>query len=422
MKETMSSNRINRAVFITPVLPLWSGMGLAMRAAVQLSGLAQAYEVTVILVPVIVTDNGLQRFSADFPNTPVEVIGGPEEADAYFTMISRLRDPAEQLLHFERYCKPSLAASITGKVVKQVAACVERRGAGMVHVFRSYLAATIDDVPSHILRSIDLDEDDVTSFLSLAGVHAASGQSLAARLAILEAAAFDRLLAQKLRSFRAITLANQEDVPRLASRHPGLPLRPLPNCVSVPHLNAITPRSRPAGRNILFVGSLRYMPNVDGLLWFIRNVLPRISGARLRIVGHAPPRSLLAHARKGRVEFMGYVEDLAPAYRDAALAIAPMRSGGGTRLKILEAGAHGVPVVASPQAAAGLWTTEPPWGLIAASAHRFSLACRHLLENPHEAVRLGRRGRHAVRLRHSCEHIRDEWTSLFHEVEKESEE
>jgi hypothetical protein len=215
MSDTKSQNSNRRAVFITPVLPQWTGMGLAMRAAVQLAGLSMTCDVTVVLIPVIRGGNVNSRFSADFPNTPLEVIGGPEEADAYFTMISRLRDPAEQLLHFERYGKPSLAASITGKVVRQVAECVERRGAGMVHVFRSYLAATIDDVPGHILRSIDLDEDDVTSFLSLAGVHAESGQSLAARLAILEAAAFDRLLAQKLRSFRAITLANQEDVPRL---------------------------------------------------------------------------------------------------------------------------------------------------------------------------------------------------------------
>jgi glycosyltransferase involved in cell wall biosynthesis len=190
--------------------------------------------------------------------------------------------------------------------------------------------------------------------------------------------------------------------------------------VTVPRLNVISSRSPPAGGNILFVGSLRYMPNVDGLLWFIRCVLPRIPGARLRIVGHAPPLSLRAHARKGRVEFMGYVEDLAPAYRDAALAIAPMRSGGGTRLKILEAGAHGVPVVASPQAAAGLWTKELPWGLVASTAHRFSLACRRLLENPQEALRLGRRGRHAVLLRHGHERVRDEWSSLFHELKEDS--
>ena len=420
MSDKVSRDCARRAVFITPVLPSWNGMGLAMRAAVQLAGLARTCDVTVILIPVIGAGSGHERFSAAFPNTPLEVIGNQGEADAYFTMISRLRDPAEQLLHFARYGKPSLAASLTGTVARQVAACIERSGASMVHVFRSYLAPAIDDVPGSVLRSIDLDEDDAASCLSVAGVRAASGQALAARWASLEAAAFDMLLAQKLASFRAITLANQEDVPRLSSRHPGLPLRPLPNCVAVPRLNAIARGPRPAGMNILFVGSLRYMPNIDGLIWFIRNVLPRISGARLRIVGHAPPPLLLAHARKGRVEFMGYVENLAIAYRNADLAIAPMRSGGGTRIKILEAGAHGVPVVASPQAAAGLWTTEPPWGLVADGAHRFALACRRLLENPHEAMRLGSRGRHAVLLRHSCDRISNDWAMLFHEIQKES--
>jgi glycosyltransferase involved in cell wall biosynthesis len=289
-----------------------------------------------------------------------------------------------------------------------------------VHVFRSYLAPVVDDVPCHVLRSIDLDEDDVASCLSQSLVRACSGQTLAARWASLEASAFDRLLALKLSSFRAITLANQEDVPRLLSRHPGLPVCSLSNCVNLPRLNTIMPRQRAAGRDILFVGSLRYLPNVDGLLWFIRYVLPRIPGARLRIVGLDPLPSLLKHARRGRVEFMGYVGNLASVYRAAALAIAPMRSGGGTRLKILEAGAHGLPVVASPQAAAGLWTTEPPWGVIAAGEHRFALACRHLLENPHEAMRLGRRGRNAVLLRHGCDRISDGWAKLFHELQEES--
>ena len=403
-------------MFITPVMPQHSGMGLAMRAAVQLQALMRAFDTSVLLLPVVETGSTRNRFAVEFPGARLEVMDHGGEVDPYFAMISRLGDTAEQLLHFGRYGKQSLAAAVTQSVTGQVAARVMAEGAVLVHVFRSYLAGTLEHVPREIVRSIDLDEDDVSSFQSSASAFAVSGERLAARWAQLEAAAFERLYATKLAPFRSITLANPDDVPRVAARHPGLPLRAMPNCIAVPRLNAIVPRNGNA--TMLFVGSLRYAPNVDGLLWFIRSVLPRIPGARLRIVGRKPAAALLAHARPGRVEFSGYVDDIASAYREARLAIAPMRSGGGTRLKILEAAAHGVPVVATSAAAEGLWTAEPPWGVAADNEHRFALACRQLLAHPHEAMRLGRRGRHAVSRRYGSERIVRQWTELFHDISK----
>lgn len=403
-------------MFIAPVMPQHSGMGLAMRAAVQLKALMRAFDTAVLLLPLISTGGTRNRFAAEFPGARLEVIGAAGEVDPYFAMISRLGDPAEQLLHFERYGKPTLAAAVTQSVMGQVAARVMAEDVVLVHVFRSYLAGALDQVPQQIVRSIDLDEDDVESYLSSASAFAASGHKLSARWARLEAAAFERLFATKLASFRSITLANPRDLPRLAARHPGLPLHAMPNSISIPRLASILPRV--SSETMLFVGSLRYAPNVDGLLWFIETVLPRIPGATLRIAGRNPAAALLAHARPGRVEFLGYVSNVTSAYREARLAIAPMRSGGGTRLKILEAAAHGVPVVATSVAAEGLWTSEPPWGMAADNAQSFSLACRRLLGNPQEAMRLGRRGRHAVSRRYGSERIGRQWTELFHGISK----
>ena len=406
-----------RAVFITPVLPMKTGMGLAMRAAVQLDALMRVFDVTVLLVPIVEAGHGVTRFREAFPRARLEVISEPGETDAYFKLISRLRDPAEQLAHFSRYGKPSLAAHVSDRVRKEVAEHVHHHGAAFAHVFRAYLATALDEVPGHVMRSIDLDEDDAASCLSSAMLLAAQGKSMAARWAGLEATYYDRLLAQTLASFRSVTLANADDLGHFASRHPGVPLRARPNGVPVPNLNLIPPPGPARGQTILFVGSLRYAPNVDGLLWFIRKVFPRLRGARLRIAGRAPPAVLLAHARAGRVEFLGYVEDMSSAYREAALAIAPMRSGGGTRIKILEAAAHGVPVVATTAAAAGLWTSAPAWGIAADDDHGFSMACRRLLANPREALRLGRRGRQAVMRRYGHENVMQEWTQLFNALQ-----
>ncbi|MFN4140945.1 glycosyltransferase family 4 protein [Aestuariivirga sp.] len=405
-----------RAVFLTPVLPSRSGMGLAMRAGSQLAGMMRVFDVKTLLIPLIETGQTGGSFAAAFPGSGLERVACVGEVDHYFRLIASLVDPQERLLHFERYGKPSLVAALSGSVVQRVAERVQHHGATHIHVFRSYLLPALDLLPHATTRSIDLDEDDASSFLSSAAVLEARRCPEAARWARLEALAFDRLIALRLKNFGCVTLANAEDIPGFLGRHPGLPLQALPNGVDVPTLASITPGGH--RKDILFVGSLRYEPNVDGLLWFVTSVLPRLPKARLLVAGRAPPPQLLAWARPGRVEFLGYVERLACAYRHAALAIAPMRSGGGTRLKILEAGAHGVPVVATPEAAKGLWKQGRFWGMTATSARHFAGACRRLLENPQEAQRLGRLGRHAVAADFSSVRVEDAWSTMFEGLQK----
>lgn len=417
MQETERRATQAQAVFLTPVLPSRTGMGLAMRARSQLAGLMRVFKVTTVVIPIIDSGQGEDSFAAQFPGSTLERLDFRGQEDPYFRLIASLADPEERLHHFARYGKPSLAAAVSGSIANRVADCVQRSGARFVHVFRSYMLGALDLVPDRVMRSLDLDEDDASSFLSSAAVLASVGGEAAGRWACLEAKAFDRLISLKLRNFDAVTLANADDIPGFLERHPGLPLQALRNCVAVPPLGLVAPRAASA-RDMLFVGSLRYQPNVEGLLWFLTSVLPRLPDARLRVAGSSPPPQLLAHARPGRVEFLGYVEDLAGAYRQAALAIAPMRSGGGTRLKILEAGAHGVPVVATPEAAAGLWKSGRFWGMTASGARQFALACKRLLGNHEHAQRLGRLGRHAVAEGFGSVRVEAEWAGLFDKLRK----
>jgi len=119
----------------------------------------------------------------------------------------------------------------------------------------------------------------------------------------------------------------------------------------------IAPSERRAG--LLFVGSMAHAPNVDGLDWFISEVMPKLeplgSAAQLRIVGsgmeaYAPPRADLP------VTVMGRVDDasLGQCYASARAVVAPLRFGGGVKGKVVEAIAHGVPVVMTPVGAQGL--------------------------------------------------------------------
>jgi polysaccharide biosynthesis protein PslH len=108
----------------------------------------------------------------------------------------------------------------------------------------------------------------------------------------------------------------------------------------------------------VFVGLMRYHANVDGAVWFAHEIWPairnRFPGKILTIVGANPAPEVLALSTQPQIEVTGTVPDVKPYYADAFAAIVPLRVGGGTRLKILEAMAAGVPVVSTAIGAEGL--------------------------------------------------------------------
>lgn len=114
-------------------------------------------------------------------------------------------------------------------------------------------------------------------------------------------------------------------------------------------------------RRLVFVGSMSYHANADCMTGFAREEWPRIRERfphwRLTIVGSSPTREVLALASLPGVEVTGTVPDVRPYYADAVASIVPLRTGGGTRLKILESMAAGVPVVSTAIGAEGLSVT-----------------------------------------------------------------
>jgi len=117
-------------------------------------------------------------------------------------------------------------------------------------------------------------------------------------------------------------------------------------------------RSAPNRHRIVYVGRMDYYPNVEAAIGFARRTWPLIrdqmKGLMLTIVGANPTADVEALASIPGVEVTGTVPDVRPYYREALAAVVPLRTGGGTRLKILEAMAAGVPVISSPLGAEGL--------------------------------------------------------------------
>lgn len=182
----------------------------------------------------------------------------------------------------------------------------------------------------------------------------------------------------------------------------------LPNGVTLPEDPARA--TREAGR-VIFFGRLDYFPNEDGLGWFLDAIWPTIHAARpdatLHVYG-AGVRPGLAErlAATPGASLHGRVPDLAPELERAAVSVVPLRAGGGTRLKILEALGAGVPVVSTTVGAEGI-PLEIGRDFLAADAPRdFADAVLRVLDDPVCAQRLAQAGRAAVASRYEWATIR----------------
>jgi glycosyltransferase involved in cell wall biosynthesis len=207
-----------------------------------------------------------------------------------------------------------------------------------------------------------------------------------------------RLLAGATESW----MVSASDVVAARELCPQARLRYVPNVVDVA---AITPVSRTAGeRRAMFVADFAYEPNRNGLRFLLDGVLPlvwdELPDARLALVGGGLERPASEDAR---VETLGFVADLArEAYAQATCALAPLLQGGGTPLKLIEALAYGLPVIATPRAVAGLEVRDGEHCLVADGAAEFAAALVAVLRDG-GSPELGRRGRELVAERYSIE-------------------
>jgi glycosyltransferase involved in cell wall biosynthesis len=162
--------------------------------------------------------------------------------------------------------------------------------------------------------------------------------------------ALQRYEGRVCRQFHRVLTVTEEDRRALEILNGKLPITVVPICIDTTTLPRLEPLSH--ARHMICIGGMFYPPNVDGIVWFARNVLPQVWSAcpdsRLLVVGARPDPALLALAREEpRVQVTGYVDDPTPLLRESAVFIVPLRAGGGMRVKILDAWARGIPIVST---------------------------------------------------------------------------
>ena len=224
--------------------------------------------------------------------------------------------------------------------------------------------------------------------------------------------AYARLTASRIRSLEDRVLqhtfghlvCSRRERQVLQTRYPGSRIAAIENGVDTAYF---APTGTAEKSRLLFVGSMDYHANIEGAQWFVRNVWEgvrqRYPHLRFTIAGARPAESVRALAQVEGVEVTGTVPDLRPYYATAAVAIVPLLTGSGTRLKILEAMAAGVPVVSTTLGAEGLDVESGRDIRIADAPGQWLPALTALLETPEQAASLAAAGTALVRSRYDWE-------------------
>jgi glycosyltransferase involved in cell wall biosynthesis len=222
----------------------------------------------------------------------------------------------------------------------------------VVEVHLQAMAQYVDALAHRNLPRILVDYDPASAWAD--EVHAATvgPRRLVRRL---EVAAWRRYERATRPRFDAIIVFAERDVAAVRSTAGAATVTRIPLTVDMPP-DPLDPEG--AGPpTVLFVGGFGHPPNVDGAVWLAETIFPkvvaRVPEARLQLVGHAPGPEVLALAG-GAVSVHGSVPDVTPYYDAAAVVVAPIRTGGSMRGKVLEALAGGKAVVATPRAAEGV--------------------------------------------------------------------
>lgn len=352
-------------LFISPTMPARTGSGSAMRAGCLLESLAASFNICLMVIPIY---DG--QGPADCSMT--------ECCDQVAVVVDDLCDDGSNKNEDKN-----------SRILCEVQQFIGGLRVDVVHVFRMILAPTIDGFLKRTSGTrpiciLDQDEIDSRSISRIADLCEARQDSLSASRQRAWAAKNAALEREYLKLFDMIYIANEAEQRELADKYQCSRVQIVPNVIRIPA--ATGPQTKGGVCKLLFVGTMDYYPNQDAVMFFCNEVLPLLREQFHRpfcfsIVGAAPTPEVTALANGKDVFVTGKVKDLEPYYRDADLVVVPIRAGGGTRIKILEAFGYQRPVVSTSIGAEGLQVTHGRELLVGDTAAEFAAQCLALLES-----------------------------------------
>jgi glycosyltransferase involved in cell wall biosynthesis len=334
----------------------------------------QAYCCDVVLVPKLHLGEGLAKRISQ-----LQSVASTQSWERRLSALPEMRRAVDRLLRAKRFDLVNLEFSFLGGCDLRQAPPGERP-------------------PRLVVDSHNIDYE-------LARQYARFGRSLAHRL--YAAVNWRKLRREELSTYRnadGVYLCSAADERRLLEQASGVRTAVIPNAADVEYYQPRPTDPPPDGRTLVFFGHLSYAPNVDGVIYFVEQIWPRVAEAhpeaRLKLVGGSPSPSL-QRLNGPRVELTGFVPDLRPHLAAAAAVVVPLRLGGGTRLKIVEAMAMGKAIVSTSLGAEGIEAVPGHDLLIEDRPEAFAEAVNRLLYDPGLAARLGRSARRLAVERYS---------------------
>ena len=387
-----------RALYVTHKLPVSLAGGWSLRSVANLAALAKLAEVDVVAI----------RQWADLPD------GSDFDASAR-SLLSRyasalqLVDPGVTSTSFRNVTRRlrrnqalMSALDVHPEIARRVSAAHSEYD--IVWLEGTYTAQYAPLVGGAVLTLVDTHnvESDLEREFLLQTRRPVEALRSAIRLVSTR-----RAERRYLRQADAVIATSERDA-SIYRRWVGLDrVEVVPNAIDPARYSGL--ERRPAGGSVLFVGSLDYFPNRNGLRWFLSEVWPDVVAAvpraHLQVVGELTTNGRFPPSE--HVTFAGGVDDLEPYLQRAELSICPLFEGGGTRLKVIEALGAGIPLVATAKGVEGLGVSNGHDVLIADTPAAFSSSVVDILSNPELAASLARRGQETVARRYTWDAVDD---------------
>ncbi|MGV3526663.1 MAG: glycosyltransferase [Candidatus Sericytochromatia bacterium] len=387
-----------RILYLAPFIPYPLNRGTHQRVFHLLSSLAQAHRVTLL----VLDPDGVGAAHEDVMAALCEaVLRIPVQLQPWRSLGQRLLSPQpETMRHWD-----------LPEVRRALAALLQRESFDLIFCedicMTQYLLTLNPEIPVITDRNrVDLE------FMHEQApyIHGLKAQA-AFRENLLKLERFERRL---LARFPDQVVCSPEDADFM-TRRLGVTPQIIGNGVDPAYFSPQPWQHDPEAPMLCFSGTMDYGPNIDGISWFVESVWPLIRQqqptCRLRVVGLNPTPEVKALGRLPGIEVTGGVPDMRPYYAACDVYLAPIRIGGGTRLKILEALAMGKAVVSTTTGAQGLFLQDGEQVCFADSASAFAQAVCALLAAPQRAAALAQAGRHHVLERFS-------WPQLGRELNR----
>lgn len=379
-------------------MPALGGNGLAMRTSMFSHAAEKTGDVLIIAVePGAAMAGEIQLFRNDTMVTSIS-----EGLDTRLQLIARAQPASSRPGLLVEYGKPLASMALSAAAITRILEHLAAFEPDIIIMSRSYLLPLADAFGGALAKLpllVDLDDDDGALCRSLATCERAAGRDNEALWLEAQADVCDAVISRHAGAVRLFTTASTT-VARSIQQRLAIPkISWVPNGISsggathatkqwsATDKTTLAPHPGPV---LIFVGNLSYGPNVDGMSWFLDEVWTglrkSVAGLNLMVAGSDPDKRLTSLCQQEGVQLIVSPPDLKPLYELADAAIVPLRFGSGSRIKILEAGVHDVPVVSTFAGAEGLDLQPEMHAFLSdETADAFVNACLECLRNRDEA-------------------------------------